>query len=131
MPAARRPRPPPRTAVAETLSGAQAEQLACAHLERAGLRLLTRNYRCAQGEIDLIMDDRGTLVFVEVRYRRSAVFGSAAESVDRRKQSRLQAAATHYLLVHQLDRACRFDVVALSGAPAHVDWLRDAFSTDA
>jgi len=117
--------------VAETLSGAQAEQLACAHLEHAGLRLLTRNYRCPQGEIDLVMDDRGILVFVEVRYRRSAVYGSAAESVDRRKQARLQAAAAHYLLTHRLDRACRFDVVALSGAPARVDWLRDAFSASA
>ena len=117
--------------MAETLSGAQAEQLACAHLEHAGLRLLTRNYRCPQGEIDLVMDDRGILVFVEVRYRRSAVYGSAAESVDRRKQARLQAAAAHYLLTHQLDRACRFDVVALSGAPARVDWLRDAFSASA
>ena len=115
--------------MAETLSGAQAELLACAHLERAGLKLLTRNYRCPQGEIDLIMDDRGTVVFVEVRYRRSDRFGSAAETVDRRKQSRLQAAAAHYLLRHGLDRPCRFDVVAVSGAvPPQIEWLRDAFS---
>jgi putative endonuclease len=71
--------------VAEPLSGAQAEGLACAYLERAGLRLLARNYRCPQGEIDLVMDDRDTLVFVEVRYRRSNAFGTPAETVDRRK----------------------------------------------
>lgn len=113
--------------VAEPLSGAQAEQLACAHLERAGLRLLTRNYRCPQGEIDLVMDDRDTLVFVEVRYRRSVRFGSPAETVDRRKQARLRAAAEHYLLSRQADRACRFDVVAVRGEPPRIEWLRDAF----
>ena len=116
--------------MADTLSGAQAEDLACAHLERAGLRLLARNYRCPQGEIDLVMDDRDTLVFVEVRYRRSNVFGTPAETVDRRKQARLQAAAGHYLLAHSADRACRFDVVAVSGRDARIEWLRDAFGAD-
>ncbi len=111
----------------DPLSGAQAEDLACAHLERAGLRLLTRNYRCPQGEIDLVMDDRDTLVFVEVRYRRSNAFGTPAETVDRRKQARLQAAAGHYLLTRGADRICRFDVVAVSGRDARIEWLRDAF----
>jgi putative endonuclease len=116
--------------VADPLSGAQAEDLACAHLERAGLRLLTRNYRCPQGEVDLVMDDRDTLVFVEVRYRRSDAFGTPAETVDRRKQARLQAAAGHYLLTHSVDRACRFDVVAVSGRDARIEWLRNAFGAD-
>lgn len=111
----------------KTLNGAQAEDLACAHLERAGLRLRTRNYRCPQGEVDLVMDDRDTLVFVEVRFRRSDTFGTPAETVDRRKQARLRAAAGHYLLTHAADRACRFDVVAVSGLNAHIEWLRDAF----
>ncbi len=113
--------------MAEALNGAQAESLACAHLERAGLKLLTRNYRCPQGEIDLVMDDRGTLVFVEVRYRRSDAFGSPAETVGRRKQARLRAAAGHYLVKHAADRICRFDVVAVSGGEPHVEWLRNAF----
>ena len=115
--------------MADPLSGAQAEDLACAHLERAGLKLLTRNYRCPQGEIDLVMDDRDTLVFVEVRYRRTNAFGTPAETVDRRKQARLQAAAGHYLLAHSADRACRFDVVAVSGHDARIEWLRDAFGS--
>ena len=113
--------------MAEPLSGAQAEDLACAHLERAGLKLLARNYRCPQGEIDLVMDDRDALVFVEVRYRRTNAFGTPAETVDRRKRARLQAAAGHYLLTHSADRACRFDVVAISGRDARIEWLRDAF----
>ena len=112
----------------ETLSGAEAESLACAHLQRAGLTLVSRNYRCPPGEIDLVMDDGGTLVFVEVRYRRSSRHGSPAETVDARKRARLTAAAQHYLLRHAYDGRCRFDVVAVSGAlPPHLEWLRDAF----
>jgi putative endonuclease len=112
----------------ESLSGQDAESLACARLEGAGLRLLCRNYRCPRGEIDLVMEDRGTLVFVEVRYRRSSMFGSAAESVNERKQSRLLAAAQHYLMHNQQDAPCRFDVVALDGTEnPKMEWLRDAF----
>jgi len=119
-----------RVRVADTLSGAQAENLACAHLECAGLQLLARNYRCPQGEVDLVMDDHDTLVFVEVRYRRSNAFGTPAETVDRRKQGRLLAAAGHYLLTHGADRACRFDVVAVSGREEHIEWLRAAFGAN-
>lgn len=114
--------------MAEPLNGAQAEILACAHLEQAGLKLVTRNYRCPQGEIDLILHDGDVLVFVEVRYRNSSAFGSPAETVDSRKQARLRAAASHYLVKHAIDRACRFDVVAVSGSNARIEWLRDAFS---
>lgn len=114
--------------MAEPLNGARAENLACAHLESSGLKLITRNYRCPQGEIDLIMHDGEVLVFVEVRYRHSNAFGSPAETVDRRKQERLRTAASHYLVRHAIDRACRFDVVAVSGGEARIEWLRDAFS---
>ena len=110
--------------------GREAEDAACNHLQQNGLTLLTRNYRSPWGEIDLVMDDRDTLVFVEVRYRRSNAFGTPAETVDRRKQARLQAAAGHYLLAHHADRACRFDVVAVSGRDARIEWLRDAFNSD-
>lgn len=127
MPTVRRPRVP----VAETLSGAQAEALAGAHLQAAGLKLVARNYRCPPGEIDLILDDRGTLVFVEVRYRRSSAFGSPAESVDARKRARILAAARHYLLAQRGDPRCRFDVVAITGGDApRVEWLQDAFRAD-
>ncbi len=124
---AARPRRPRRAHVAEALDGAQAERLACTHLERAGLKLVTRNYRCPQGEIDLVMDDRDTLVFVEVRYRRSNAFGTPAETVGPHKQARLRAAAGHYLVKHAVDRVCRFDVVAISSHEPRVEWLRDAF----
>jgi len=104
--------------------GRQAEDRALAHLEAHGLRLVARNARSRLGEVDLIMDDRGVLVFVEVRYRKSAAFGSAAESVTARKQARIRATAQTYL-AHHGDRACRFDVVAISGE--RLEWLRGAF----
>jgi len=113
--------------VAEALTGAGAESLACAHLESAGLQLLQRNYRCARGEIDLIMQEGDTLVFVEVRFRKSSRFGSAAESVTTQKRARIEAAAAHFLTAVAARNPCRFDVVAINGQPPQVDWLRDAF----
>jgi putative endonuclease len=109
-------------------SGAEAEDLACAWLQARGLRLRERNYRCRRGEIDLIMQDGEQLVFVEVRYRRNSRYGSAAESVTAAKQTRLISAASQYLQGQRGALACRFDVLALSGANGErVDWIRDAF----
>jgi putative endonuclease len=102
------------------------EQLARAYLERQGLVHVAHNVRCRHGEIDLIMRDGGTLVFVEVRYRRSERFGGAIASIDRRKQARLTAAAGYYLQRHPSPLPCRFDVVAI-GAGDRVDWIRNAF----
>ena len=115
-------------------AGRRAEQGACNYLQQQGLRLVERNYACTRGEIDLIMQDRDTLVFVEVRYRRNAHYGSAAESVDWRKQGKLSATAAHYLQEHPkaARQACRFDVIALSGQntagnKTNVDWIPNAF----
>lgn len=113
-------------------SGAEAETLACAWLQSRGLRLQARNYRCRHGEIDLIMRDGDQLVFIEVRYRRSDRFGSAAETVNRSKQTRLIGAASHYLQARGGSPSCRFDVLALSGPRGErVDWIRDAFQAGA
>jgi len=110
--------------------GHSAEQAACDYLLGRGLGLVTRNYRTPHGEIDLIMRDAGTLVFVEVRFRRSRDFGGPAESVDRAKQAKLRASAAHYLQQHRdaAKQPCRFDIVALSGAgQGEIEWLPDAF----
>jgi putative endonuclease len=111
--------------------GHSAEQQACDYLLGRGLALVERNYRTSHGEIDLIMRDAGTLVFVEVRFRRSRDFGGPAESVDRAKQGKLRASAAYYLQRHRgaAKQPCRFDVVALSGAPgqAQLEWLPNAF----
>lgn len=110
-------------------AGDAAEALALQHLQRAGLRLLERNYRTpgrGGGEIDLIMAaPDGTLVFVEVRQRRSAHHGGAAASISATKQRRIVLAAQHYLLRWGAPPPCRFDVVALGGG--NVQWLQGAF----
>lgn len=107
--------------------GQAAEQRASAYLQKQGLRELARNFRCPQGEIDLIMREGSTLVFVEVRQRAGASHGGAAESVTRSKQMRLIRTAERYLqdLRGVPIPACRFDVVAMESA--NIDWIRDAF----
>jgi len=113
-------------------SGKQYEELACEHLRRHGLKLLTRNYHCRRGEIDLVMRDKDSLVFVEVRYRRQARYGSASESVNWHKQQRLTAAAEHNLRHEaRTQPSARFDVVAISGAGAdlELEWIHNAFGT--
>jgi putative endonuclease len=106
------------------LQGQAGEDQALAYLERNGLRLLERNFRCKGGEIDLVMEEGATLVFVEVRKRAASAFGGAAASVGARKQARLIVAAQRYLQRYRLPPPCRFDVVAIDGAT--LDWLRNA-----
>jgi putative endonuclease len=112
--------------------GDAAEAVALAHLQRQGLTLVERNYRVARGprarggEIDLILRDRdGTLVFCEVRARRSAAQGGAAASVGAAKQRSLVLAAQHYLLRFATPPACRFDVVAIDDG--RIQWLPGVF----
>ncbi len=110
--------------------GAASEDQARCYLENHGLKTLNRNFRTRRGEIDLVMLDSDTLVFVEVRYRRGNRFGSAAESVTHTKQQRISSAAKQFLLSQkQWSRhPCRFDVVAISGSgPVPIDWIKDAF----
>lgn len=107
--------------------GEPAENLAVAFLEREGLRILERNYRCRMGEIDLIARSGTTTVFVEVRSRTSEAFGGAAASITAAKRARLIRAARHYLSRHKSEPACRFDVVLIRGAEQRIEWLPGAF----
>jgi len=108
------------------VEGARAEDL-CADLMRAaGLRLIERNWRCRMGEIDLIAEEGGMLVFAEVRMRTGPGFGGAGESVTAAKRARLIAAARLYLS-RRADAACRFDVFLVDGITTQVQWIRDAF----
>ncbi|MDE1892821.1 MAG: YraN family protein [Pseudomonadota bacterium] len=107
------------------------EQRACAELERAGLKLLARNYNTRFGELDLVMLDRDTVVFVEVRHRRNASHGDAAASITAGKQAKLIKAAALWRTTHAqwAQFNCRFDVVTYDGHPDHarMEWLRSAF----
>lgn len=106
-------------------SGAAAEDQAADYLQRQGLRLLARNWRCRLGELDLIMRDGETLVFVEVRSRASAAFGGAGASITPAKQAKLIRAAEHFLLRQAHRGACRFDAILIEGDK--LQWLRNAF----
>jgi putative endonuclease len=113
--------------------GNTVEQLVCKYLEERGLELIERNYRCRHGEIDLVMLDQDCLVFVEVRFRSTGAFSSAAASVDRRKQDKLIRTAEMYLATRPgyASRTARFDVVGVDGRASgnpSVDWIRDAFT---
>jgi putative endonuclease len=106
--------------------GVRAEQLAADYLQRHGLKLLDRNYRCRFGEIDLILRDGDALVFVEVRKRSNSGYGGAAGSIDSHKQRRIVLTAQHYMASLRADPPCRFDAVLLD-ANDRVEWLKNAF----
>jgi len=113
--------------------GKEGEELACRHLERLGYRILARNYRGRRGEIDIVAEERGTLVFVEVKSRSGPLFGHPLEAVTRRKQEQLGRVAQEYLAVTDAHRArpIRFDVVGVlmaPGLPPSLDLVRDAFA---
>jgi len=113
------------------LLGRNTEQRAERLLRRAGLRTLDRNWRCKGGELDLVMQDGDTLVFVEVRRRSRRDRASAAESLDRRKRRRLVHAARRYLQTLRHEPLCRFDVVAVDGPEGDdtLRWIKSAFDT--
>lgn len=111
--------------------GRSGEQSAERFLRDKGLHLVGRNHRCARGEIDLIMRDGETLVFVEVRRRKSSAYGSPLETVSAAKQRKLIAAAQHYVASQNISsrQALRFDVVGIisDGTGETIEWIRNAF----
>jgi len=109
--------------------GQQAEDLALSYLEQQGLTLIQRNYRSRYGEIDLIMQNKEHIVFVEVRFRSSNHYGGAAASVDPRKQRKLIKCAQQYIANTPSRLGFRFDVIAISpSAKQHdIQWLTNAF----
>lgn len=109
------------------MKGEAAEQFAAEFLQRQGMKITIRNYRCRFGEIDLIAQDGKTLVFVEVKSRRTENFGGAAASITQDKRDKLLRAARHYLAQHGNAAPCRFDAVLIRGEPPQIEWIRDAF----
>lgn len=108
-------------------AGAAWEEAAARYLEQKGVQIAARNYRCSQGEIDVIGYHQGCLCFIEVKYRKDDAFGSALEAVDVRKQNRICRCADVYLYRNRIspDQSVRFDVVAVCGGTVH--WIRNAF----
>ena len=104
-------------------AGDEGEARALAHLQQAGLRLLRQNFLCRGGEIDLIMQEGDSIVFVEVRRRTSMQFGGAIASVTPAKQRKMMHAAQVFLMTLNTEPACRFDVVAIESDTLH--WLKN------
>lgn len=111
--------------------GKQYEERACQYLEDRGMRIAEKNFRCRQGEIDLIGFHEGYLVFVEVKYRATDHFGRAAEAVTEAKQRKICRVADYYRYLHKVGdgRAIRYDVVAIQGTEKdlHIIWYKNAF----
>ncbi|MBT8447882.1 MAG: YraN family protein [Gammaproteobacteria bacterium] len=113
-------------------AGTVAEQVAEQYLAGRGLKLITRNYSCRFGEIDLVMEHAGECVFVEVRHRSDVRHGTPAATVSRAKQQKILKCARHYLarIAHSDNTPCRIDVVGITGVldNPQIDWIRNAIS---
>jgi len=109
--------------------GEQGEKLALQFLQQEGLTLILKNYRNKFGEIDLIMEDKQHIVFVEVRFRSSNDFGGALSSVDHRKQKKLINCANQYIANESTHLGFRFDVIAISPTSGQhkIQWITNAF----
>lgn len=107
------------------------EQVAQRHLEDSGLTLCAKNYLVKGGELDLVMKDGSTYVFVEVKFRQSKAFGGALEAVSYTKQEKIRRSAGIFLQqkgLNAYNTACRFDVIAINGSEnPEITWLKNAF----
>ena len=112
-------------------SGQDAERHALEHLQQQGLRLLAQNWLCKRGELDLVMLDGDTVVFVEVRYRKNTQWGGALDSIDERKRQKLIFAAQYFLQRESrwANAPCRFDVIAIDSNLDQLNWLQNAFDS--
>jgi putative endonuclease len=114
------------------VKGRLGENEAVRFLEKKGYRIIERNFRTRHGEVDVIAEENGTIVFVEVKARTSAAFGAPEESVGRRKQERIIRASKEYLFTEDLtDHPARFDVVGIEiGSDGmKTELIRNAFET--
>ena len=112
--------------------GQETEEMALEFLKNNGLTLISKNFQCRCGEIDLIVDDNGTIVFVEVKYRKSDKFGGPLLAVSKDKIHKLTKTAQFYLQqakLNEYNTPCRFDIVSLLGSmpEPEITWLKNAF----
>lgn len=107
--------------------GTEQEQLAATYLEARGMKIAEQNFRCRQGEIDIVGYHNGYLVFVEVKYRKNTQKGSALEAVNKRKQQQICKVADYYRYTRKVSArtGIRYDVVAIQDEK--IEWLQNAF----
>ena len=112
--------------------GQLTENFAAQYLQKHGLKLINQNVHCRQGEIDLVMQEGETYIFVEVKYRKNNNFGGAVAAVSYKKQQKIKHCITFYLHqagLNEYNTPCRCDVIALTGniQQPEVTWLKNAF----
>ncbi|MHB8092544.1 MAG: YraN family protein [Syntrophales bacterium] len=110
--------------------GKRGEELAAVYLAKVGYRIIERNYRCIFGEIDIVAEEGGSIVFIEVKSRRSIAYGDPQLAVGARKQKKISMVALNYIEEkHQHSRNARFDVVAVKILPAGttIELIKNAF----
>lgn len=117
-----------KSSTSKQVTGDQGEEIAKKYLQKQGLKFIHQNFHCKMGEIDLIMQDGESLIFVEVRFRATAHHGSAIETVDFHKQQKLRKTAEAYLQRHYQNNPppCRFDVIGLNSQQT-IEWIKNAF----
>ena len=111
--------------------GRETEDACCAYLQKHGLKLIEKNFHCRHGEIDLIMKDNKTIVFIEVRYRKNNDYGGATESLTASKQKKVTSSAQAYIQNHSISEDVRIDFVAMTLDTSQqnytFDWIKNAF----
>jgi len=112
--------------------GSDAEEASCMYLTKQGLKLIQKNYHCRHGEIDLIMRQDDTLVFIEVRYRKNNNYGGALESVTPAKKKKVQATVLHYIQSNAIKGDVRIDVMGMAPqseetSSYNFNWIKNAF----
>ncbi|MBA2653974.1 MAG: YraN family protein [Gammaproteobacteria bacterium] len=114
------------------LCGLKAQNMARAYLQKKGYRLVKENFRTKAGEIDLIMETPNTLVFVEVRFRKSTLYASSCESITYTKRKRIITTASIYQQKNPTCKECRFDVIAINSHSDidEIDWIPAAFHVE-
>lgn len=112
--------------------GRIAEENALEYLSSQGLKLVSRNYSCHLGEIDLIMRDKEYLVFIEVRTRKSMSYGGGVASITYAKRQKIIRTTSHFIIKHKIQEKhpLRFDVLSIDGKSKAITWIKDAFGVD-
>lgn len=95
------------------------------YLKQQGINIIEKNFRTRRGEIDLIGEDKDTIIFFEVKYRKNSSFGSPLAAIDIRKQRRIIGTAKYYLAYRPTDKYVRFDAIGITGYD--IEWIKNAF----
>lgn len=109
--------------------GRKGEQVVVDYLEKKGYRIVERNWSFSGYEIDIVSEDDGFIVFVEVKTRKSAEWGNPGDAVNKQRMRRMIRAASHYLKKHHIDKPARFDIVSLvwNERQFELEHIEDAF----